>query len=155
MSTIWAFHPIKNKHSLCRWVDCMKKACSSLRVHATNLINFERKKMLPLTKNDLKLRQYTTICGKASLKKFAKDKNYRKVRDYCHFTGNYRGAIHSKFNLRFQSKELPLEFHNGSNYDYHYIIEEFKNLKNYETSMRDNLNVLEKTEKYKTFSIQS
>ena len=28
----------------------MKKACSSLRVHATNLINFERKKMLPLTK---------------------------------------------------------------------------------------------------------
>ena len=50
ISTIWAFHPIKNKHSLYRWVDCMEKACSSLRVHATNLINFERKKMLPLTK---------------------------------------------------------------------------------------------------------
>ena len=92
---------------------------------------------------------------KKFLKKFGKDKNYRKVRDYCHFTGNYRGAIHSIFNLRFQPKELPLEFHNGSNYDYHYIIEEFKNLKNYETSMRDNLNVLGKTEKYKTFSIQS
>ena len=26
------------------------------------------------------------------LKKFAKDKNYRKVRDHCHYTGKYRGT---------------------------------------------------------------
>ena len=34
---------------------CMKKFCSSLRDHATNAINFEKKKMLLLTKKDLKI----------------------------------------------------------------------------------------------------
>ena len=29
------------------------------------------------------------ICGKRFPKKFAKDKNYQKVRDHCHFTGKY------------------------------------------------------------------
>ena len=33
----------------------MKKFCSSLREHATNIINFEKKKMLLLTKKKLKL----------------------------------------------------------------------------------------------------
>ena len=33
----------------------MKKFCSSLREHATNIINFEKKKMLQLTKKELKL----------------------------------------------------------------------------------------------------
>ena len=50
MSTIWAFDHIENKHTLYRGEDCMKKFCISLRKHATNLINFEKKKMLPLTK---------------------------------------------------------------------------------------------------------
>ena len=46
MSTIWAFDNIENKHSLYRGEDCMKKFCTSLREHATNVINFEKKKML-------------------------------------------------------------------------------------------------------------
>ena len=33
----------------------MGKFCSSLREHATNIINFEKKKMLQLTKKELKL----------------------------------------------------------------------------------------------------
>ena len=33
----------------------MEKFCSSLREHATNIINFEKKKMLLLTKKKLKL----------------------------------------------------------------------------------------------------
>ena len=32
---------------------------------------------------------------------FAKDKNYRKVRYHCHYTGKYRGAAHSNCNLKF------------------------------------------------------
>ena len=28
------------------------------------------------------------------------DKNKRKVRDHCHFTGRYRGAAHSLCNLK-------------------------------------------------------
>ena len=36
---------------------------------------------------------------KKFLKKFVNDKNYRKVRDHCHFTGKYRGTAHSIYNL--------------------------------------------------------
>ena len=46
-----------------------------------------------------------------------------KVRDHCHNTGKYRGAAHSICNLRYKVvKEIPLVFHNGSAYDYHFII---------------------------------
>ena len=57
----------------------MKKFFSSLREHAINVINFEKIKMLPLTKKELKLHQDLTeyyICRKRLSKKFAKDKNY-------------------------------------------------------------------------------
>ena len=54
-----------------------------VKVHATNVINFEKNRMLLLTRKELKLHQDATvqyICGKRFLQKFAKDKNYRKVR---------------------------------------------------------------------------
>ena len=47
---LWTFDQIRNKYSLYGGEDCMKKFRSSLREHATNVINFEKKKMLPLTK---------------------------------------------------------------------------------------------------------
>ena len=50
MSTIWAFDNIENNHTLCRGEYCMKKFCTFLRELATNVINYEKKKMLPLTK---------------------------------------------------------------------------------------------------------
>ena len=73
----------------------------------------------------LKLHQRTLacyICGKRFLKNFANDKNYRKVRDHFHFIGKYRGPAHSICNLRFNiQKGVFVVFHNGSNYDYHFI----------------------------------
>ena len=61
-------------------------------------------------------------------KKFAKDKSYQKVRDYCHYTGKQRGAALSICNLTFSvSNKTPAEFCNGSNYDYHFIIKELAN----------------------------
>ena len=58
-------------------------------------------------------------------------KLYQKVRDHCHCTRKFRRAAHNICNLRYKvSKEIPLTFHNGSTYDYHFIIkqlaEEFK-----------------------------
>ena len=44
MSSILAFDDIENKHTLYRGKDCMKKFCSSLSEHATNILNFEKKK---------------------------------------------------------------------------------------------------------------
>ena len=55
-------------------------------------------------------------------KTYTKDKNYRKVRDQWNFTGKYKGAAHSICNLRFNvPHEVPAVFHNGSNYDYHFL----------------------------------
>ena len=54
-----------------------------------------------------------------------KDKECRKVRDHCHYTGEYRGAVHSIRKLRYSvPKKIPIVFHNGSNYDYHFIKKE-------------------------------
>ena len=68
---------------------------------------------------ELKSHQYARtcyICGKIFLKNIAKDKNYRKIRDHCHFTDKYRGAANSIYNLRFNvSNKILLVFRNGSN----------------------------------------
>ena len=85
MPTIWAFYHIENKHTLYREKDCMKRFCESLREHAKNVINFEKKKMLPSTKEELKSHldaKVSYICGKRILKKLSKSMNYRKVRDH-------------------------------------------------------------------------
>ena len=78
---------------------------------------------------------------KKILKKFANDKNYWKLRDHCHIPSKYRGATHSICDLRFNlPNEIPAALHNGSNYDYHFII---KNL----------ANEFENTGKYKAFAV--
>ena len=67
MLNLWAFDNIEYKHTLYLEEDYMKKFCTSLREHATNVINFEKKKMPPLTKREKKLHQDATecyICGK-------------------------------------------------------------------------------------------
>ena len=144
MSTIWGFDHIENKDTLYCGKDCMKKFCTSLREHAENIIDSEKKKMVPLTK-ELKSHQdgkVCCICGKRIVKKLSKSINYQKVRDHCHFTGEYRGAAHNICNLKCNNvpNEIPVVFQNSSNYDYHF--------------MRDNLNVLRKTKITKSFLSQ-
>ena len=39
------------------------------------------------------------ICKEKFEIKYRKDKKYPKVRYYCHYTGKYRGAVHSKWNV--------------------------------------------------------
>ena len=104
MSAIWAFDRIESKHTIHHGEDCMKNFCSFLREHATNILNFEKRKLLTLTKEELKLHQDATnyqICGKRILKKFVKSKSYQKVRHHCYYTGKYRSEVHSICNLRF------------------------------------------------------
>ena len=75
MSTIWAFDHRENKHTLYRRKE---KFCESLREHAINIIDFEKKKMLPLTKGELKSHQDAKVCyifSKRILKKALKKTN--------------------------------------------------------------------------------
>ena len=54
-----------------------------------------------------------------------KDKICCKVRDHCHYTGEYIGNAHSICNLKYRvPKKIPIAFHNASNYDYHVVIKE-------------------------------
>ena len=49
--------------------------------------------------------------------------NMRKVRDHCHYTGRYRGAHHSKCNLRLKRmRTIPVFFHNLTGYDCHLFV---------------------------------
>ena len=62
MSTIWEFDHIEDKHNLYRGKDCMNNFCSSLREHAKNIIDFEKRKMVPLTKEESKSHQDAKVC---------------------------------------------------------------------------------------------
>ena len=105
----------------------MKNFCLDLREHATKIINYEKKEMIPLTKKEKKIHCEQNVCYICK-KEFSTDddnKKYHKVRDHCHYTGKYRGAARSIFNLRYKiPKEIPVVFHDDSTYDYHFIIKE-------------------------------
>ena len=78
-----------------------------------------------------------------------KDKKYCKVRDHCLYTGVYRGAAHSICSLKFSlPKKSPIVFHNGSNYDYHFIIKELA-----EELIKQFTCLGENAEKYITFTV--
>ena len=141
-----SFNKTKNKLDYYRRKDCMKKFCKNLRKHATKIINYEKKKMTALTIKEEINHNKQKICY---IYKKEFDKKKYKVRDHCHYTGKYRGAAHNICNLRYKiPKEIPIVFHNGSTYDYHFIIKEL--VKEFE----ENFECLgENTEKYITFSV--
>ena len=61
------------------------------------------------------------------------------------YTGKYRGTAHSICNV---PNEIPVVFHYGSNYGYHFIIKELAN------EFEGQFDYLgENKEKYKTFSV--
>ena len=117
--------------------------------------------------NELRKKELIPLTDKESLiksKKFARyakknlllnenDKNafklYHKVRDNCHYTGKCTGVAHSICNLQCKtSKKIPVVFHNGSTYDYHFIIKQLaKELESEFECLGEN------TEKYITFSV--
>ena len=41
------------------------------------------------------------VCEEKLKNKYLAYKKYRKVRDDCHYTGEYRGAVHSICNLKY------------------------------------------------------
>ena len=46
------------------------------------------------------MQQSVIFVRKKLKKKYLKGKKHRKVRDYCHYTGEYRGPEHIIYNLK-------------------------------------------------------
>ena len=144
-----SFDKTKNKLDYYRGDHYMKKFCKDLREHATKIINYEKKDMIPLTKNEEKHHNKQKVCYICKKEFNTDDKKYHKVKYHCHYTGKYRGAAHNICNLRHKiQKEIPIVFRNGSTYDYHFIIKEL--VKEFD----GNFECLgENTEKSITFSV--
>ena len=90
------------------------------------------------------------ICKEKIENKYLKDKKYCKVRDHCHYTGEYRGVPHSICSLKYSAtKKVPGDSHNGSNYDYQFIIKQLaEEFKKQLTFLGEN------TKKYITFTVR-
>ena len=79
------------------------------------------------------------------------DKNYtnrKKVKDHYHYTGEFRGAAHSKCNLNYKvQKEILVIIHNAT-YDTHFIINQLA------IEFKGELNCIEDNmENFITFSV--
>ena len=131
MFTRCSFDEKENKLNYYRGKDCIEKLCKKLKEWAMKIINYEKKEMIPLNKS-YKEQEACHICKQ----KFCMDENdekyqnRRKVKDHCHYTGEFRGAAHSYCNLNYKiPKDIPIIICNAS-YNTHFIInqlaEEFK-----------------------------
>ena len=90
-----SFDVSKNKLNYYRAKDCMKRFSKDLREHASKIINYEKKKMIPLRTGEKIYHNKQKICYICK-KEFNNNgkKNY-KVRDHCHYTSKYRGTAHN------------------------------------------------------------
>ena len=148
-SLFFSFDKTKIKLDYYRDDNCIEKFCKDLREQATKIINYEKKDMIPLTKKEEKHHNKQKVCYICKKEFNTDDKKHHKVIYHCRYTGKYRGAAHNTCNLRYKiPKEIPIAFHNGSTYDYHFIIKEL--VKEFD----GNFECLgENTEKYITFSV--
>ena len=88
----------------------MKQFCEFLREYAIKIIKFKKKKIKLLTKEQHESYENAKICCICKEKFeniYLKDKKCCKARDHCHYTREYRGAVHSICNLKYS---VPKKF---------------------------------------------
>ena len=116
-------HDRSSKQSYYRGDDAVSEFCKEIRKLAYKHINIYKEPMIDLIECGIYQYQdakYCHICKKV----FGEAKKHRKVRDHDHYTGKFRGAAHSICNLRYSTqKDIPVFFHNGTNYEFNLIIQ--------------------------------
>ena len=144
-----------NYHTYYRGIDCMNKLSKDLLKIGKNIVNEEKKPMIPLTDDQIIKHKESTHCYYCNQsfntnKQSKYYKNYKKVIDHCYYTGIYRGAAHYLCNLKHQQqRDIPIIIHNGSNYDFHLLIKDLAN------EFKSDIYCLgENSEKYISFSVK-
>ena len=149
------FDKTKNYHNFYRGKDCIEKLCKDVKELAIAISSCREQEMILLTDKEINFCERQKVCHICK-NKFCTNENNKnefklnkKVRDHCQYAGKFRGAALNICNLRYKiAKEIRLVFHNGSTYDYHFII------KRLAEEFQGQFECLgENTEKYITFSV--
>ena len=146
----FAYGDVPNPLKMYRGKDCVEKFVEYIEEEVKRLYEtFPRQPMTRLTdvlKREHKAAEKCHIC----LKGFNDPKN-KKVRDHCHYTGEYRGAAHNNCNLKYKIPDhFPIVFHNLSGYDAHLFIKELGRRFN-----KNDIGVIaENKEKYISFNVK-
>ena len=121
----------KNKHNFYRGRECIKRFCSNLKELGTKICNYEEKEMIPLADkiSYMKSKKNVTYVKKGfvMIKMKQRNLNYtKKLEIIVIIQGNLEElASHSICNLNYKvPQEIPVAIHNGSTYDYHFLIKE-------------------------------
>ena len=107
----------------------MERFCKYFKEHVAKRIIHKKKEMIPLRSEERKLhhKQKAWYICKKNFGTDDDNKKYHKVKDHCYYTGKHRGAAHDICNLKYKtSKEICVAFHNGSTYDYKFIMKELE-----------------------------
>ena len=142
-------HRKTSKQYCYRGNDAVSAFCKNVCEIAYSQININKQPMIDLTKREIyeyENAKYCHICKKV----FGEAKKHRKVRDHDRYTGKFSGAAYSICNLRYSTqKDIPVFFHNGTNYDFNLIIPELAK------EFRSELNCIPlNDEKFMSFSIR-
>ena len=152
LSLICLFDSTKNKYCVYRGKGCVGHFCRKLKKLGTEIINYEKKYMIPLTNEEIMFYENQKQCHICKKGFFGNKKNkfkYLKVRDRCHYTVKFRGAAHSTYNLRYAvPKKIPIIIHNRSTYVDHFITKQLP--EEFEGKFKC---LGENTEKYITYSL--
>ena len=117
---------VKNPIKLHRGKDCIEKFCQHIVCKAKRSCNcFPDVPTIPITKKQKREHLRAKVCH-ICLNQF-KPRDI-KVRDQCHYTGEYKAAAYSLCILWFKVLgHIPVIFHNLSGYDAHLFIRELGN----------------------------
>ena len=135
-------HPV-----IYRGKDVVERFLAHLECEVSKINNiFAHPKLLIMTEQNIKDYKNAThcwICGHEITE--------NKVRDHCHFTGEYRGAAHKSCNLKLKIKpgktKIPVVIHNLRGYDSQLIMQRIHKAKGNITCISNN------AEKYISFSV--
>ena len=133
----------------------MKNYAKKLKESANEIINREKKEIIPLTNEENNFYNEQEICYICK-EKFCLDKddknyvNRKKDKDHFHNTGKFRGPAHSICNLIYKvpvPKDIPIIIHNAS-HDTHFMLNQLV------IEFKDELNCIgDNMEKYITFPV--